>query len=297
MKPQQILLLLCAATGFGQSPAPEQAQPLSCIRIDNKPRAKSAFENATQAIDYLNTDIANLSPETRQRLTDIWNLKTQDQRIEAFHKWIEEIRTAEQSTDAVSFLIIDAQLRWNNHFCQDEKNLFYQHLTQAFQTDDPVDSPRIRHWLDYLNYYTPCRVDEIIPIMDAVNERPLHQLQRNYNTYMINTWRIWTEPVGYASSIMSGKNDEDKNKLNYLLHNYDALLNNHVSQGLVRWRYAYGQNLPEGVVSAMKAMKNRHEGILPTPATLENIGRQARELEPELQGFIPRCNMGLESCW
>lgn len=294
MKAQHLLFLLYAATCYGQSNEPEQAQPLSCIRTDNRPNAKSAFENASQAIDYLNTAIAPLSPETRQRLTDVWNLKTQDQRIEALHKWIEETRTSGKSTDAASFLIIDAQLRWNNHFCHEEQSLFYQHLTQSFQTDNPVNNTRTRHWLDYLSYYTPCRVDEIIPIMDAVNERPLQQNLKSYNPYMINIWRIWTEPVGYASSIMSGKNDGDKNKLNYILHNYDALLNNHVSRGLVRWRYAYGQNLPEGVVSAMRAMKDRHEGILPTPATLENIGRQARELESELQGFIPRCKLAVD---
>lgn len=294
MKTQYLLFLLYAAIGYGQSIEPEQAQPLSRIRVDNTPLAQASFENASQAINYLNTDIATLSPETHQRLTDIWNLKTQDQRIEALHKWIEDIRTSGQSTDAASFLIIDAQLRWNNHFCPEEQALFYQHLTHSFQTDDPVNNPRIRYWLDYFNYYTPCCADEIIPIMDAVNERPLQQSLQNYNPYMINTWRIWTEPVGYASAIMSGRNDKDKNKLNYLLHNYDALLNNHVSRGLVRWRYAYGQNLPEGVVSAMQAMKDRHEGILPTPATMENIGRQARELEPELQGFIPRCKLAVD---
>ncbi|MEG0427663.1 MAG: ankyrin repeat domain-containing protein [Akkermansia sp.] len=286
----------------------EEARSIYYLRFDDVgDRAhapKPKLLSADQAYDYLHTSISDIPLKTRQRFIDLWNkAKTDDSddvdkemyaRIDLFHDWIKEIEKSNQSTDALTFLIVDAQNRWNNHYCDREKKLIFDHIYRSFSSPEPVNTLHILYFLQHISKFTPFYDGNIMALLTSMNELPPLKVMLQTDIPDLCIWRMWRDPASYASAIMSVSHRASKEKLLSLLHDNDSLMDKHIKSGLRRWRYTYGKNLPACITTAMQAMRQRYAGEEITPEVLTKIDNEAGTLDPELLGFIPRCKLAVE---
>lgn len=279
------------------APAREEARPVYRIRADKN--RTSHLPTFSCALDDLTTDAAPVERETVERFRRLWdeNLGKTDaesraKRRAAFHKWIDAIEKGEEATDARVLLIAEAQKRWNRHFCDRERNLIYTHIYRAFASEAPADAPHVRHFLDHACHSLPFQGRDALVLMDAVNDIWPDRMRATH--MQRSQWRMWTDAAGYAPAVMPGASETTRRRLRFLLHDYDALLDRYIKTGLTRWKYAYGKDLPASVVTAMQAMRDRHEGKLAGPELLARIRSEADVLDPELAGFLPRCLLAVD---
>lgn len=251
-----------------------------------------------RAFEDLYTAVAPIEKETVELFHNLWRTSlrqtaaaTRAARCAALHRLADEWQK-EGTTDARAFLLVDAQKRWNNHYCHRERDLIYDHVYRCFSTEEPTNQAHVRAFLQSACQFTPFDGHDALVLMDAINE-VWPDAWKNSNSSR-NLWRLWTDAAGYASAIAGNPGETTRRRLLALLHDEGAHLERHTKSGLRRWRYTYGKDLPGCIDTAMKAMRERHAGNPVGPETLERIEREAQALPADLTGFLPRCELAVE---
>lgn len=267
--------------------------------IPIRSRDASTLQSPERAFEDLYTSVAPIGKETVDLFHKLWRegiretpAASRAARCAALHRLAEEWRQGSGTTDGRAFLLIDAQKRWNNHYCRRERDLIFDHVFRCFSSEEPVNAPHVRAFLQSACTFTPFDGREALVLMDAINEVWPDAWKNKSSS--LSLWRLWTDAAGYASAIATSPHETTRRRLLALLHDEGAHLERHTKSGLRRWRYTYGKDLPGCIATAMDAMRERHAGKPVAPETLERIEREAQALPAELTGFLPRCELAVE---
>lgn len=240
-------------------------------------------------------------PSTVKRLKEVWSSGTGRQdRAEALHAWMDELKKAPNSTDAQVYLAWKAAHIWFAEHGDREHALLLAHIRHTFSSPAPADSRHLMILLYNINMEERlagigCQCDDLISLTDALNDVPPWLFEACYPmrelgyTRMDEYNRLWRDPAAYAPLYLNDRREHVRHALHYLLNDVSYLHTEAKGRGLRRWRDAWGKDLPPAVNAAMEAMNDRRNGNAPkAEETAERIRRLTDGLEPELLGCVPR---------
>lgn len=252
------------------------------------------------------------TPANARRLADIWKTGSRENRLAALHDWACEL-SEQQAPPAECALVIGAARRWGggSHFCEIERDLFYRVLCGFWSSPDApstagadgrIGSLRlpphpVGQWLRWAQKEGLLNPEDIAAFYDAIHGHTGEMLANALlpgEREQIEASRIWNDPETYAPLLLAKGSDWGKMRLRRALHDPDCLMEAHAKQGIRRWRYTWGKDLPFPIRKSMELMRERQEGKLPSPADLAMIERGAAALEPAMTGFIPRCQLAAD---
>ena len=240
-------------------------------------------------------------PATRERLKQVWNSgKGYSDRLDALHAWMKELEKNPNSTDAQVFLAWHAAHAWFASHGEPEHRLFMAHIRHTFSSPKPADCRHLMNLLYQVNMaesmsQTGCNCDDFISIADAINDtnpwllEPLYVMHEIGASRMDDYNRLWRDPVAYAPQFVNSRRKYASDALRLLLNDTAFLHRNAKGEGLRRWRYTWGKDLPLAVDAAMDYIDARHNGDIASPTEVHaHIRHLTSDLSPDMLGFVPR---------
>lgn len=283
-------------------PAPAAEQPSKAERQAMEMRAERILNEIKPWYE------GDLAPATRKRLHDIFIKSDSRQRSTALKKWLDELleKPLDSKVTEEEYAVLQGLYLESSGGREAQEHL-YRRMRRCFSDAKPVDNRDLQEQLARLARWEYDFTPFALCLVDAINGAwPRSAGDQSFTSYLNNmrgvsaekikaSMMLWKSPRDYGPVLLTNYFLVYQDLVGTLLHDPETPERVLRRNGVLRWRYPWGRDLPETVDKALVLMATRRDGKFATPEQVQELFTVAGPLPGDMRGFLPRCVLATDA--